>query len=292
MKKKQEYIKQLADANGIYHIFAIDHRDVFVDELSKAFHHVATFEEIVAKKQALMNIVAPLVSGYLIDPIYGIKEDQLSISTNQLPFMMGIENSNYDLKAMQEGYLYEGITIDDIKTYGGSMVKLFVYYHPVKEIGKSACEIIAQVSERCKEIGIPFLLEPILYSEEELSQKQRYKLTKMMLEQLKQYPIDIYKLAFPGDIETCSEVENIATCRAISELLETPWIVLSSGVSSEVFMKQIEFAGKGGACGYAVGRSVWGSHLGTSEIEATNMYHTMEAIVQCANKFCCSVEKK
>ena len=133
---------------------------------------------------------------------------------------------------------------------------------------------------------MPFLLEPIIYSEHPLDPEIRLSLMKEMLEQLKKVQVDIYKLEFPGDVVVYDDEKNIEICREIGKLIQTPWIVLSSGVSAEVFTKQLALSGKSGACGYAVGRSIWGKYPGTDNKKMKEMAHILSEFVACANKYC------
>lgn len=98
------------------------------------------------------------------------------------------------------------------------MVKLFVYYHPHMEFRHKILEIIHQVEAECKKYDMPFLLEPIIYSEHPLEPEIRLSLMKEMLEQLKKVQVDIYKLEFPGDVVVYDDEKNIEICREIGKL--------------------------------------------------------------------------
>lgn len=62
---------------------------------------------------------------------------------------------------------------------------------------------------------MPFLLEPIIYSEHPLDPEIRLSLMKEMLEQLKKVQVDIYKLEFPGDVVVYDDEKNIEICRKL-----------------------------------------------------------------------------
>lgn len=293
MTKKEKCVQSLLNDQGIMQIFAIDHRTVFNDMLSTRIQHTADLQEIRKEKERLLKLAAPYVSGCLIDPVCAIEDGKIVMNLDKHSMMMGIENSNYDITKIDDAYLNPDVNVQDMKDLGCCMVKLFVYYHPFMEFRLKMKKIIRAVADECRKQDMPFLLEPIIYSEAALSQQDRFHLMKESLKQLQDIPVTIYKLEFPGDVTVCSDEANITSCQTITELISCPWIVLSSGVSSEVFEKQIELAGKGGACGYAAGRSIWGERLsGTKEDDAV-IITRMKRYQKISNSWCapCYINK-
>ncbi len=286
MKTKQERIAEMAGKTGIFQIFAIDHRDVFVRDLEEKLGRALSKEEIRKEKQRLMKVVEKETNGYLIDPVYFVKEDHLHAELYGHPYMMGVENNNYDVNAIDDHYLYPGITVKKIREMGGSMIKLFVYYHPEKEFRHKVMQVIRKVEKECAENDMPFLLEPILYTEKSVEPECRFALMKKMLEQMKDIKVDLYKLEFPGEVKKYTEEKNIALCKEIGKMIHKPWIILSAGIDRETFLKQIRMSGQGGACGYAVGRSVWGKYPGEEIAGLEGMKETLRAFSVCAEQYC------
>lgn len=292
MKNVKNEMKKLADKNGIFHIFAIDHREVFTDLLDAKLGYKADLKGVLNEKNRLMQSVSPMVSGFLIDPVYFVKNSKVCAELDGKAFMMGIENNNYDVTKIDDTYLYENISVKQMKEMGCAMVKLFVYYNPHMEFKKKIYEIVKYVAKECEIYEIPFLLEPIMYSDSKLAPEQRFAMMQETLEQLKDIPVDVYKLEFPGDVQQYSEEKNIELCKQISNQLTTPWIVLSAGVDVPTFEKQIELAGKAGCSGYAVGRSVWKNYVACPDEQMTEMNHILERFKNCAEKYCMNFEEK
>ena len=292
MKNIKEDMKRLADEKGIFHIFAIDHREVFTDALDEKLGHKANHVEVLAEKNRLMNSVSDMVSGFLIDPVYFVDEQKMKADLKGKSFMMGIENNNYDVTKIDDAYLYENISVRQMKELGCAMVKLFVFYNPYMEFRKKIYSIVEYVAKECETYEIPFLLEPIMYSDIPLSTNERFSMMQETLEQLKEIPVDIYKLEFPGDVDLCSEEKNIELCKKISDQLNVPWIVLSAGVNADIFEKQIELAGRGGCSGYAVGRSVWKNYIACSTEKMNEMNDILSRFKKSAETYCMNFEKK
>lgn len=259
---KKEKLKQITNENGMLQILAIDHRDLYADGLSKRLGHIVSNQEVMDSKNRIIEELKEKASCILIDPVWGITGGKVSASLKDIPFMVGIENNNYKLEEFGENYLYSDISVEKIKKLGGSVIKLFVFYHPDFHVADKIDVMLEEVSLECKKYSMPLLLEPILtFPGKRPDQKEVLELTIRMLKRLSKIPVDIYKLEYPGQVNDWSEEENIKACKMVDELISVPWIILTSGVPIDDFKKQLKCACKAGACGYAAGRSVWFDYI-------------------------------
>ena len=277
---KKEKITLLAK-DGIFHIFAIDHRDVLTVRMEEKIEGSIDDQTVLNEKCRLIEAIGNMSSAVLIDTHYFIQDKILDKRLNMSNVLIGIEKNNYDTSKIGEGYLTDDISIVELAKSGCNMIKLFVYYHPNMKFTSEIDNIIAYVDEECKKYQVPFMLEPILY---QVEQEDKLELTKVMLNRLKKFDIDLYKIDFPGNVNLYSYEENMKICAEINDLLNNPWIILSSGVSEEEFKLQLEIAGKSGACGYAVGRSVWNKYI--CENKLAGMQKTFDEIRTVAQKHC------
>ncbi len=275
-----KYLEELTQ-DGLFHIFAIDHRAEFSDILDEKLGYKASAKEIVEEKNRLMSAVKDYASGYLIDPVYSVGEDGLQFDLQGKNFMMGMENNNYNDNPLEGDYVYSGINPKKIKELGGKLVKLFVYYNPEMGFVDKLDGIVEDIIKDCKEAGIPFCIEPIMYSTEMMDSRAKVEMMVKSLGRLSKFDIDVYKLEFPGGIDL-SEEENIENCHKVSAMLDVPWIILSSGGDYDFFIKQIQYSVQGGASGYAVGRSVWKNYVGQEDV--SDMTDMFEAIVKAAKQ--------
>jgi tagatose 1,6-diphosphate aldolase len=70
--------------------------------------------------------------------------------------------------------------------------------------------------------------------------------------------VDVLKAEFPVDVNV--EPKESTWCDACEELTEAsdvPWVLLSAGVSYDVFLRQVRVACEAGASGVMAGRAVW-----------------------------------
>lgn len=264
--------------DGIFHIFAIDHRDVLTNKMAEKMGPIADDRIVLEKKLRLIEGVRDIASAILVDTHYFFKDKQLDRRMDMDRVLVGIERNNYDVSKIAEGYLSTDISIRELAQRGCNMVKLFVYYHPEMAFANEIDQVIAEAAKACGECQLPLMLEPILYHS---APENRLDLTRQMLARLKKFDIDLYKIDFPGDLDRYSPEENLAICREIGALLGKPWIILSSGVTLERFKAQLEIAGRAGACGYAAGRSIWNDFILNENLEGMKQaFSQIRAIAQ------------
>jgi sulfofructosephosphate aldolase len=56
-------------------------------------------------------------------------------------------------------------------------------------------------------------------------------------------------------------------CARISAAVDSPWVVLSSGVPQDVFPAAVALACAEGASGFLAGRAVWAACIGAADVE-------------------------
>jgi tagatose-1,6-bisphosphate aldolase len=143
---------------------------------------------------------------------------------------------------------------------GASAVKLLIYYHPESETAPAMKEFLAEVSEDCTRCDIPLFLEILTYAkakdEELLSGALRRDIILISVSELTPIGGDILKVEFPASLnEECHVWED--ACQSISQASCIPWVLLSAGVDSEVFLEQTAVACTSGASGLLAGRAIW-----------------------------------
>lgn len=293
MKVPVSIIRALQElsVNDKFEIFAIDHRDVFVDMLKEANKYKDENSVTEAKLDIIKN-VNDLVSGYLIDPFYALPGAIIDKSIpSSVGFMVHIENNDYRVESIGSNYCIENLSPGAIKRMGASAVKMFLYYNPDSEYAEASESEILRIAEECKSNGIPFLIEPILYpiDGKKINPEEKVSLLHKMLKRLSHMPITIYKINFPGAIDYFSDEQNIEICRSVTEMLDVPWVIMSSDVPDVVFEKQLALACKGGACGYVAGRALWKEYLyageDSKEAELGNMRERLTRINCIVDKY-------
>ena len=223
--------------NNNFFMLALDHRGSF-EKLAGT-----TDEKILINhKLEIINSLIYQFSGILIDRNYGFKAYTLLNKDILKPFLLPIEKSGY--KESGDGRLNElDTSAGEIRDLGGSGVKLLIYFNKKDKNSKKQIELAKVVNEQCKQENIPFFLEIVNYIE-----------NKDILDTVsifKQEGINpsVFKLEYPGNAKNCLDLTNM--------LEDTPWILLSQGVTFKEFYNQNFIAAQNGCMGFLAGRSLW-----------------------------------
>jgi tagatose-1,6-bisphosphate aldolase len=222
-----------------------------------------TYEELVAFKGEVVSAIAPYVTGALLDPEYGAAQ---VIRTGQLPgacgLIVAVEETGYAALATdRETRLVEGFDAAKAARMGASAVKMLLYYHPNASRAADQEAVVSQVAADCEAAEIPLIVEPLSFSrdpEQPLSGNERTEVVIETARRLSALNIDMLKMEFP--VDPASKPDDSVwrnACMAVSEASSVPWLLLSAGVSFELFARQAKVACEAGASGVLAGRAVW-----------------------------------
>ena len=121
-------------------------------------------------------------------------------------------------------------------------------------------EVIKQVVADCREVGIPSVMENLIFplaGEEPPTPAQRADRiieAAILMDELKP---DLIKVEYPGDE---------ASCKRLADSLTVPWAVLSAGVAFDEFAAALRIScDAGGASGFIAGRSIWKDAVGMDQ---------------------------
>ena len=262
-------LQELANDDGVFNICAMDHRRSMM-RIMEGGHVVegsTGYEEMSQRKLELCTHLAPHASAVLLDPLFGAAQ---SISHGALPkstgLLVSLEASGYSGPAeFRMTELEEGWSVEKIKRMGASAVKFLIYYRPdLIELANKLMELVEAVGKDCQQHDIPLVIEPLSYPlGEEAENPAQFAAAKEQLvpktaQHVTALPVDMLKSEFPSDLRYNKDKGKlIEICRKLDKASQVPWVVLSAGVSFEVFCQQVEIACRGGASGFLAGRAIW-----------------------------------
>lgn len=265
---KTRGLQQLSNSNGIFTICSLDHRRTLRKMMGNGNARNITYETIVDFKLDLCEALAPHSSGVLLDPIYGASQ---AIAANVIPgetgLMMSLEALDSDVYGSDGNNAEELVdwTIDKVKTIGASGVKFPLYYRPdLPNIASDQLNTVTRSAYECKKADLALFLGPKNYIVKELERdnweyaRKKPDLAIDTVHQLSKLPIDVLKVEFP--VEMAYEQDGkrmLDICQQLNAASSVPWVLLSGGVSFEVFCQQLEIACKAGASGFLAGRALW-----------------------------------
>ena len=270
-------MQQLTNELGVFTMVAFDHRDVFVEALSKTLGvDQATWQTVVEEKRRIAQALAPHASAVLLDPLYSagpvITGGALPKSTG---FAVAREKSGYSGEsAGRVTTLLTDWSVAAIKRLGGAAVKLLLHYHPEAPTAGQQEALVRQVAAECDTHEIPFMLEPICYPLDPNQSKsdktfaaQRPELVLESARRLVPLGADILKAEFPTDASHETDATKMYDyCQQLTDVTQgIPWVLLSAGVNFPTFQIQVEIACEAGASGFVAGRAIWKEALETAE---------------------------
>lgn len=260
-------LQQITDGQGIFAMCAMDHRGSMQRMINKVVPEPVTYELLVEYKRDLTELLAPVSTAVLLDPIYGAAQ---AIANGALPGSVGLlvslEETGYGSDA--EGRvttLLPDWSVDKIKRMGASAVKLLLYYRPdLADNHSRQQQVLQRVADECARADIPLLVEPIAYPVNEAERDparfatRKPDLVIQSARELTPFGIDVLKAEFPADLRYEHDEGRLrALCEQLDEAAQAPWVLLSAGVSFDDFARQVQIACQAGASGFLGGRAIW-----------------------------------
>lgn len=227
-----------------------------------------TYHTLVEFKIELCEVLAPHASGVLLDPIYGASQ---AIAANVIPgdtgLLMSLETSEDERfgadRQSPEGFIHWNV--EKVRNIGASGVKLPLYYRPdLPNIASDQLNTVIKSAYDCQKADMALFLGPKNYAVRELERdswefaRKKPQLVIDTAHQLSRLPIDVLKVEFPADMAFEGDDKRLLNiCCQLTEASMVPWVLLSGGVSFEVFCHQLDIACRGGASGFLAGRALW-----------------------------------
>lgn len=260
-------LQQLANWKGLLTMCALDHRGALRNALNKENPEAVTYQDMVDFKLDLCQVMSPIASAVLLDPVYGAAQ---AIASGVLPGQTGLlisaEETGYTgAKIARHTKLLPGWNARKAKKMGAAAVKLLVYFRPdLGDVTERQLKLVAGVAEECTGEDMPLLVETVSYpatGDEEDPKVYADKLPGLVAETAKQMtalPIDVLKAEFPGNMRFEQDEQKLfSNCRQLDQSSRAPWVLLSGGVEYNTFRKQVEIACRAGASGFLAGRALW-----------------------------------
>jgi len=248
-------IADLCDSRGKFSILAIDHRDSLRAFLRAADPDSLSAPEITALKAELIDGVADMASGVMLEPEYSIPQ-LVDALPSGVGFLAALESQGYlsDPEASPTTIL-DGWSVEQAKASGAASAKLLLPYRPDRVEHARLQEAVARdITAACQAIDFPIALEPLFY--DLAPDDDRVALVVETAERFAAIGPDLLKLPYPGSESGCDAVTAAAQSGGPNGPM--PWAMLSGGGSFEHFAETFAIAATAGCSGFMVGRALWG----------------------------------
>src|SRR4051794_13695310 len=270
MSTTTQPVRTLADIaapDGVFSIIAMDQRNT-LRRMFSAVGIEASDADLITAKTDVARELTQLASGILFDPTYGVPAvtgtGALAESCGLLVASEPAERGKFGV----EPVTHRDPALDSrwVLSQGGDANKFFAQLRadrPAPAAGQpdlveQCLQAVRDVVADCKEVGIPSVIENLVYpfEGEDLTGRRRADAVIESARALNEIDCDVLKLEYPGSPEAC---------RRLAAVLDRPWAVLSAGVPFDEFTEVLQIAfDEGGASGFIAGRSVWRESLALS----------------------------
>ncbi len=266
-------------AEQVFTILAFDQRGSY----RKLLRDNLPYTDAVQIKTEVVSTLSTQTSAVLLDHEYGLSS-ALQIS-GQSGLLLALEKSGYSGDSTYRRIEFlDDWTVEKIKRFGASAVKMMVYYHPAQqELSDELDGIVSNVIQKCHQTDVLLFLEPMSYSVDSKVDKSSQAFAESRQEviietarRLSKLKPDVLKMEFPIDakFESNREVWQ-SSCEKLSSVCAVPWVLLSAGVDFEIFKDQVEVACSAGASGYLAGRAIWKESINMKPAERQHFLETV-----------------
>jgi sulfofructosephosphate aldolase len=261
-----DLLAPLRRPSGAFAMLAVDQREALRNMLAEHTDHPVTDAEVTAFKLDAARILTPHASAVLIDRQFALDR---AIAEGVVDAGCGLIGSADHFESAH-GELVGEVTIDrlvdahSLKKRGVVALKLLVLYRPDVD----PAERVAMTREFisiCADAGLASIIEPVSRAPLGGGEWDWNDGVHRAAEELGRLGADLYKAEMPMRAEA-PEDELRGECERLSASIDGPWVILSSGVSPDVFPDAVRIACEAGASGFLAGRAVWAPSLGASDV--------------------------
>lgn len=257
----------LARPSGALAMVALDQREALRAMFAEHQESPVTDAQLTEFKVAAARVLSPYASGLLIDKQFAF--DQVVDEAAVAPGCGLIAAADRFISA--EGEIVADAEIDDevdpveVRARGAVAMKLLVVYRPDGDPARRSA-LVEEFCARCRSAGLVSIIEPVARPPRDRRAWDRDADILAAAAELGSLGADLYKAEVPtGGRGHADEIRR--RCARITELVSSPWVVLSSGVAHDDFPRSVELACREGASGFLAGRAVWRPVVGSDDIQ-------------------------
>ncbi len=279
---KTRGLRRLATQDGLFTMVAMDQRPPIANLIAEKRGINASdvaFDDMVAVKRVIGNVLAEQASAVLLDPNYAIPAVLARLPARS-GLVMTLEDHRFeDTPGGRLSHAIENWSVAKIKRIGGDGVKVLAWYRPDAErtVIEHQKAFIESIGEQCRAHDIPYILELLVYPFVDGDQSADYiedprKQPELVIESVREfaqprYGVDLFKLESPlpgaslpahDDTDACAQAQEwFNQLGTICREADLPWVMLSAGVTSAQFLRVMQYAYAAGANGFLAGRAIW-----------------------------------
>lgn len=256
-------LADISRPSGAFAMLAVDQREamraMFVAAGAPTPVPDATLTDF---KVAATRILSPSASGVLVDQDFSydavLEQEAVAPTCGLIVAADAFHPGN--------GIPVDRVTVDDridpavARRRGAAALKLLVLWRE-DEPAEERLAMVDDFVRRCRSAGLVSIIEPVVRPPRRGAGFDKEAAILAAARELGDTGADLYKGEMPlaGD---APDTELFDACRRLDGELSTPWVILSSGVQTDLFGNAVRIACRAGARGFLAGRAVWASVIG------------------------------
>ncbi len=249
-------------------MLALDQREALRAMLAEHQDSPVTDGQVTEFKLAAARALTRYASGVLLDRQFvwdrAVTEAAVAPGCGLIAAADRFEAAHGDL--VGEVTIDKDVDLSRVRTQGGAAAKLLVLHRPD---GDPATRIgmVREFVAGCDRAGLASIIEPVSRPPLDGREWDWDAGVLAAATELGSLGADLYKAEVP--LRGQGEPDEIRRrCGRLTEMIDSPWVVLSSGVPHQVFPRAVALACAAGASGFLAGRAVWAACVGAPDLDA------------------------
>lgn len=255
----------LTRASGAFAMLAVDQREALRAMFAEHQSAPVTDEQITDFKLAATRTLTPYASAVLLDRQFvldraiddGAVDPRCALVAAADEFIPSADELVSDTR------IDPAVDPAHYRARGAKALKLLVIHRPDGDPG-ARTSMVDDFVRRCREQDLISIVEPVSRAPLGGGPWDWNAGVLAAARELGARGADLYKAEVPrhgvGDEATIRK-----DCAALTAAIDSPWVVLSSGVEPDRFASAVHIACTEGASGFLCGRAVWSNSVGRSD---------------------------
>ncbi|WP_157969069.1 beta/alpha barrel domain-containing protein [Thermus sediminis] len=248
--------RRISDGGGRFALLAADQRPPLyrlVAERRPDWPEALVWQEVARLKTLVVKVLSDLVTGVLLDPLYG-REAVLRVPRGA-GLLLTLEDHRFreDGSGFRLSRVIPSWGVAAAVRAGADALKLLIWYRPdvPPQVRAHQLELVRRLGRAASRWGRPLVLEILPYPREGDSSSA----TSLWEGILRDFAdpslgVGLYKLPYVPKF-----------VGRFREVLPAPWVLLSGGLDADAFLEALEASLEAGARGFLAGRAFWGDAL-------------------------------
>lgn len=262
-------LSPLTRPSGAFAMLAVDQREALRAMFAEHQDRPVTDEQVIEFKLSAVRALSPYASAVLLDKQFvldraldeGAVDDRCALVAAADEFIPSAEELVADTR------IDPAVDPAEYAARGAKALKLLVIYRPDTDPGERTA-LVETFVRRCREHRLISIVEPVSRAPRDGGSWDWNAGVLAAAKELGDLGADLYKAEVPHRGEADEQTIR-ADCATLTDTINSPWVVLSSGVHADRFPDAVRLACSEGASGFLCGRAVWQASIGTADYHAS-----------------------